>query len=163
MAEEEKQVQKKSEEDRAEILVRIMGSDIPGSKSIYPGLTRIKGVSWSISNSVCHKLAIPKSKKIAELSKEDLEKIGSLLKELPVPEFLKNRRFDRETGETGHYYGTDLDLKTQFDIKRMKQIKSYKGIRHTFNLPVRGQRTRSNFRKKGRAVGVKRKKLGKKS
>jgi small subunit ribosomal protein S13 len=43
----------------------------------------------------------------------------------------------------------------EFDIKRMKQIKSYKGMRHSLKQPVRGQRTRSHFRTTGVAVGVK--------
>ena len=67
---------------------------------------------------------------------------------------MKNRRSDPETGVTSHLYGSDLDMKKEFDIKRMKKIKSYKGIRHTMKLPVRGQRTRSHFRKGGKAVGV---------
>jgi len=71
---------------------------------------------------------------------------------------MKNRRSDPETGEEKHLVGTDLDMKKDFDIRRMKKIRSYRGIRHTSGLPVRGQRTRSNFRKKGQAVAVKRKK-----
>jgi small subunit ribosomal protein S13 len=49
-------------------------------------------------------------------------------------------------------------MKKEFDIKRLRKIKSYRGIRHASKLPVRGQRTRANFRRKGHAVGVKRKK-----
>jgi len=157
------QKEQKQIEEENEILVRITGYDIPGSKNLYTGLTRIKGVSWVISNAVCLKLGFPKSKKVSELSKDDIQKIQAFLKELPLPDFLKNRRFDRESGESGHFYGIDLDLKKEFDIKRLKKIKSYRGIRHTARLPVRGQRTRAHFRQKGKAVGVKRKKLGKKS
>ena len=51
-----------------------------------------------------------------------------------------------------------LDIKKEFDIKRLREIKSYRGIRHSAKLPSRGQRTRSHFRKKGIAMGVKRKK-----
>ncbi|MBS3089681.1 30S ribosomal protein S13 [Candidatus Pacearchaeota archaeon] len=134
--------------ENTEFLVRIYGYDIEGSRNIYAGLTRIKGVSWSISNAVCIKLNYSRSKKIGDLSKEDIVKIEEFLDKLDIPEFLKNRRSDRETGETGHFYGTDLDMKRDFDIKRMKEIKSYKGIRHASRLPVRGQRTRSHFRAK---------------
>ena len=53
---------------------------------------------------------------------------------------------------------SDLRFIQDNDIKMMKKIKSYKGIRHMFRLPVRGQCTRSNFRKnKGKGMGVKRK------
>ena len=121
-------------------------------------MTRIKGISWAISNALCIKLNIPKSKKISELSKDDIHKIEHFLKNLEIPDFLKNRRLDPETGLTKHYFGSDLDIKKEFDIKRLREIKSYRGIRHASKLPVRGQRTRSHFRTKGKTMGVKRKK-----
>lgn len=144
-------------EDRSEVLVRILGYDIPGSKNLMTGLTRIKGVSWAISNATCLKLKMPKSKKISELTKADIQEIEKFLRAMPISDFLKNRRADVETGETKHYLGSDLDIKREFDIKRLKEIKSYRGLRHALKLPVRGQRTRSHFRSKGVAMGVKRK------
>tara|TARA_Y100000310_G_scaffold345284_1_gene463416 strand:+ start:7374 stop:7886 length:513 start_codon:yes stop_codon:yes gene_type:complete len=154
---EEKPEEKKPErkEEEHEVLVRILSYDIPGSRSLYSGLTRIKGVSWAISNAACISLKLSRSKKVSELSKPEIEKIESFLQELKIPDFLKNRQKDLETGQTAHFYGNDLDLKKEFDIKRLKQIHSYKGIRHSSKLPVRGQRTRANFRSKGSAaVGV---------
>ena len=57
----------------------------------------------------------------------------------------------------------DLDYTKDMDIKRMKMIKVYKGMRYAFGLPVRGQRTKSNFRKnKGKVQGVKRRAAAKK-
>lgn len=140
-----------------EILVRILGFDIPGSKNLYTGLIRIKGISWTIANAVCLKLGYPKNKKVAELSKEDIQKIEDFLKALPVYDFLKNRRADPETGQTSHFFGADLEMKRDFDIKRLRGIKSYRGIRHALKQPTRGQRTRSHFRKRGVAMGVKKK------
>ena len=134
------------QEERSETLVRILGYDVPGSRNIMSGLTRIKGVSWAISNAVCLHLNVPRAKKIIELSKDDIKKIEDTLRNLQVPDFMKNRRFDRETGETKHVFGSDLDILREFDIKRLKKIKSYKGVRHALRLPVRGQRTRSHFR-----------------
>jgi small subunit ribosomal protein S13 len=155
MAEQEKKPEQKKPEE-LETLVRILGYDIPGSKKILPGLTRIKGVSWTISNAVCQKLKLGNEKKISELSKQEIQKVESFLKSLEsLPDFIKNRRKDLETGETKHLYGSDLDMRKDFDIKRLKKIRAYRGMRHATNLPVRGQRTRSNFRSKGRkAVGV---------
>lgn len=159
---EEKSIQKKEHKEQREqeldTLIRIFGYDLPGSKNLYAGLTRIKGVSWALSNAICNKFKLPKLKKVSELSKADIEKIESFLKELPIPDFLKNRRFDPETGETKHYYGSDLDIRKEFDIKRLKKIRSYRGIRHSAGLPSRGQKTRSHFRNKDQQVGVKRKK-----
>ena len=145
-------------QEKNELLVRILGYDIPGSRNLYAGLTYIKGISWSISNILCLKLNMPKGKKIETLTKDESQKIEHFLKSLPVAPFFKNRRIDPQTGETGHFFGSDLDIKREFDIKRLKEMRSYRGIRHAAKLPVRGQRTRSHFRKKGRAMGVKRKK-----
>ncbi|MFA6023121.1 MAG: 30S ribosomal protein S13 [Candidatus Pacearchaeota archaeon] len=141
------------------MLVRILSTDIRGDKNVYSGLTRIKGVSFAIAHAVCHILKLDKRKKIGSLSKDEIEKISNTIKNLEIPEFMKNRRFDFDTGETKHLITTDLDLKKEFDIKRLKKIKSYKGIRHSRGLPVRGQRTKSHFRKvgKNKSVGVQKK------
>ncbi|MEK6890946.1 MAG: 30S ribosomal protein S13 [Nanoarchaeota archaeon] len=150
----------KVKEDKLEILVRILSTDIPGSKNIFSGLTYIKGISFSISNAICHQLKIDRHRKISSLSKEEIEHITHAVKNLEIPEFMMNRRIDFDTGKTSHLITTDLDLKRDFDIKRLKKIKSYKGVRHSRGLPVRGQRTKSHFRKKGKnkTVGVKRSK-----
>jgi small subunit ribosomal protein S13 len=150
-------------EDDNIVLVRILGQDIRGDKNLYGGLTRVKGISWAISNIICKKLGFDKSKKIGELSKEDISKIEDVAKDLDVSNYLKNRNNDFDSGESKHLTGVNLDMKKDFDIKRLKQIKSYKGMRHALKLPVRGQRTRSNFRKTGIAVGVRKPKMGKKS
>lgn len=147
-------------EDRRESLVRILNADVPGNKNIYAGLTRIRGISFSMSNAICHILKLDKNRKIESLSKEEIEKISEAIKKISIPEFLKNRRFDFDTGENQHLLSTDLELRKDFDLKRLKKIKSYKGVRHSRGLPVRGQRTKSHFRKKGKhkAVGVSKKK-----
>jgi small subunit ribosomal protein S13 len=151
-------VKKKPEEIQYESLVRIYGYDIPGSKNLYVGLTKIKGISWSLSNALLHQVNMPRKLKISELTKDQIAQIETALDAIQVPDFLKNRRSDPETGKTEHLLGTDLDMKRDFDIKRMKKIKSYKGVRHSLKLPVRGQRTRSHFRMKNKnAAGKARK------
>jgi small subunit ribosomal protein S13 len=163
MEKEKKEVKK--EERREESLIRILSTDIPGNKRTYAGLTRIKGVSWSFSNAVCRALKIDKNKTIDSLSKQEIEAISAFLKNPKLPDFLVNRRKDRETGSSVHLIGSDLDLNKEFDIKRLKKIRSYRGLRHALGQPSRGQRTRSHFRTRGKkkAVGVMNKpKAGKK-
>jgi small subunit ribosomal protein S13 len=147
-------------EEKSEVLVRIMQTDIPGSKNIYSGLTRIKGVSFSMVNAICKISKMERKRKIETLSQQEIDKLTDLIKNPPVPTYLKNRRSDFESGEDKHLSISDLDLQKEFDIKRLKKIKSYKGVRHSRNLPVRGQRTKSHFRRggKNRVVGVKKKK-----
>ena len=117
-------------------------------------MTRIKGVSWSYSNAICNLLNLDKAKKVEDLTEAEIQKITNLLKKAEgVPQFLMNARKDFSSGENSHIIGSDLDLKRDFDIKRLKKIRSYRGWRHATGQPVRGQRTRNHFRK-NKAVGV---------
>lgn len=155
MAQEQKPVQEKHEER----IVRILGKDIEGGMTVYSGLTKIKGISWSFSNAVCAKLGLDKRKKIGSLSEEEITKLSEFVKKPDLPKSMVNRPNDFETGEQGHLIGADLDLKKEFDIKRLKKIKNYRGLRHIAKLTLRGQRTRGNFRRnKSKGVGIKKKK-----
>ena len=139
-------------------LIRIMSKDIEGKIKVYPGLTNIKGVSWSFSNAVCKKLGIDKKRKIGSLTEEEIKKIEGFIKKPEVPEFLKNRQKDFETGEHKHLTGSDLELRKEFDLKRLKKIKSYRGYRHLAGLPSRGQRTKAHFRSnRAKGAGIKKK------
>jgi small subunit ribosomal protein S13 len=139
---EQKQIQK----DQGRI-VRILSKDLEGNSTVYSGLTKIKGVSWSFSNAVCKSLKIDKRKKVGSLTHEEIKEIEEFIKNPKLPEYLLNRRKDLETGETKHLQGTNLELRKDFDIKRLKYIRSYRGLRHTVGLPLRGQRTKAHFRK----------------
>ena len=154
MAEQKMQIEDKNEER----MIRILSTDIEGKMKIFPGLTKVKGISWSLSNAVCKVLKIDKNRKIGSLTDEEIKKIIDFIKNLKVPAFLFNRRSDFETGENKHLTGSDLELRKEFDIKRLKKIKSYRGYRHGAKLPLRGQRTRGNFRRnKAKGVGIKKK------
>ncbi len=149
---------KPQEEKREDRLVRIMSNDIEGKMMIYPGLTKIKGVSWSLSNATCKILKIDKKKRIGILTKEEIDKISEFLKNPKVPAHLVNRRKDFDSGEDKHLVGSSLELQKEFDIKRLKKIKSYRGLRHLVGQPARGQRTRSHFRSnRRRGSGIKKK------
>lgn len=143
----------KMKQELGESLIRILGADIPGNKKVVVGLTRIKGISWTFSNAVCSVLKIDKEKRIQDLSEKEREQITEFVKNPKLPGFLLNRRRDIEGGEDKHLIGTDLDLQKEFDIKRQRKIKSYRGWRHAFGQPVRGQRTKSHFRK-NKTIGV---------
>ncbi len=153
----EKQTQDKKEPAK---LIRIMSTDIPGDMNIYSGLTRIKGVSWSFSNALCKKLGFEKDKKIQELSNDEMQKIIRFFENPDLPEFLLNTRKDFEDGKDKHLLGSDLELKRDFNIKRLRKIRSYKGLRHASGQPVRGQRTKAHFRE-NKTMGVGRKKVKK--
>ena len=147
-----------NEKAYAERIVRILAKDIEGGMTVYAGLAKIKGISWTLSNAICKILKMDKKRKIGSLTEDEVGKITAFVKNPEVPIYLLNRRKDFETGEDKHLTGSDLELRNEFDIKRLKKIKSYKGYRHVAGLPVRGQRTRSNFRRnKSKGAGIKKK------
>jgi small subunit ribosomal protein S13 len=155
---EEKQKMEEKQQKSEERIVRILGRDLEGKMAVYSGLSKIKGVSWTLSNAACIILGIQKTKKIGALTDSEIEKISEFLKNPEIPEYLLNRRKDFETGENKHLLGSDLDLKKEFDIKRLKKIRSYRGGRHALGLPSRGQRTKGNFRRnRKKGAGIKKK------
>jgi len=141
-----------------EKLIRILSKDIDGGLNVYVGLTKIKGISWGLSNAICKLLNLDKKRKVGSLTKEEIDKINDFLKDPKMPSYLLNRRADFETGENKHLIGSTLELQKEMDIGRLKKIKSYRGLRHSVGLPLRGQRTRSHFRRnKRKSVGIKKK------
>ncbi len=136
-------------------IVRIAGTDIDASLPLERGLRKIKGVSFMLAHAIRMALNKPKNATIGDLTKEEIKKIENM--ELEIPTWLKNRRRDIVTGKDLHIIGAKVDFVKREDIERLKRIRCYRGIRHQLGLPVRGQRTRSSFRK-GRTIGVSKKK-----
>ena len=146
-------------EQKIRAIVRISNTDLDGSKDIYRALRKIRGISFMFSNAICNYLKLDKTKKAGTLSEKEIKDIEGLVENPKVfPRWMLNRRKDYDTGEDFHLISSKLKLTNDFDIKRLKKIKSYSGIRLSQGLPVRGQKTRSHFRK-GRSIGVQKKKL----
>jgi len=143
------------------IIVRIANTDIKGSKKVLKGLCSIRGIGDMFSNAILKSAEISVKKKIGELSEAEIKKIEQIIKspeEFKIPSFLFNRKMDPETMKDEHIIGSDLKLQNDFDIRRMKRIRSYKGIRHNLGLKVRGQRLK-RFRRGGAAIAKKKVKL----
>jgi small subunit ribosomal protein S13 len=142
-------------------IVRIMGTDIDGTKYILNGLTNIKGIGKSLANAIVRTGGIKSDARVGYLTESDVDKLEKVIGELGgsgVPAFILNRQKDLDSGRDMHLVGPDLELKIKNDIDFMRELKTWKGVRHSFGLKVRGQRTKSTGRK-GRAVGVKKKTL----
>ncbi|GAA5818972.1 MAG: 30S ribosomal protein S13 [Methanobrevibacter sp. CfCl-M3] len=145
-------------EDEFKHLVRISRKDVDGNKTVKHGLTDIKGVGLSLSRTIGIALGFDLDSKIGYISDDDILKIEDILKDpkkFNIPDWMLNRREDYVTGETVHLIESDLDMSLRDDLNRMRKTRSYKGRRHEVGLPVRGQRTKSTFRK-GSSVGVRR-------
>tara|TARA_Y100000590_G_scaffold398749_1_gene481389 strand:+ start:642 stop:1025 length:384 start_codon:yes stop_codon:yes gene_type:complete len=122
-------------------MARIAGVNIPQNKLVHVGLTYIYGVGNKFSNDICKALEIPRSKRVNELTDDQI---------LKIREFI-DQKFTVEG---------DLRRENSLNIKRLIDLATYRGSRHRKKLPVRGQRTRCNARtRKGKAIAIAGKKL----
>ena len=122
-------------------MARIAGVNIPQNKLVHIGLTYIYGIGNKFSQQICAELEIPKSKRVNELTDDQILKIREYI----------DQKFTVEG---------DLRRETSLSIKRLIDLATYRGSRHRKKLPVRGQRTRCNSRtRKGKAIAIAGKKL----
>ena len=122
-------------------MARIAGVNIPQNKLVQIGLTSIYGIGDKFSKQICVDLDIPKSKRVNELTDDQILKIREYI----------DKNFKVEG---------DLRREYSLSIKRLIDLASYRGSRHKKKLPVRGQRTRCNARtRKGKAIAIAGKKL----
>ncbi len=107
-------------------MARVLNIEIPDNKQIKYSLTYIFGIGNSTAEKICESANVEKTKKTKDLNDEELTKIR----------------------EEASKYLTEGDLRreVQFNIKRLMEIKTYRGIRHRRGLPVRGQSTKQNAR-----------------
>ncbi len=156
---EEKSKKGKKDKQQMKTIVRVLGTDLDGDKDIFHALLKIKGVSHPFSNALCNSGKLDCRKKLGSLTEAEIANIESLIRDpssIGIPVWMLNRRKNIEDGKDLHVSSSDVEVSTKFDIQRMVDKKTYKGVRHMFGLPVRGQRTRSSFRH-GKAMGVVRK------
>jgi len=142
-------------------IVRISGRSLHGTKKVTAALADIKGVGYNLANSIVNVLKIDSRMRLGMLSDKQISEIQEYIKDptkVGVPAFMLNHKKDPETGIDSHYIGSDLDLAVKMEIDREKGLLSWRGLRHSLGLKVRGQRTRTCGRK-GRAVGVRKAKV----
>lgn len=123
-------------------MARIAGVDLPANKRIEIGLTYIYGIGRSVSNKILSAAGVSPDTKVRELNDDDVNKIRKIIDEQ-------------------HRVEGDLRKEISFNIKRLMEVGSYRGLRHRRGLPTRGQRTHTNARmRKGPrrgAIAVRRK------
>jgi len=142
-------------------LVRISNTDLRGDTSARNALAKINGVSHRLSSAILRATSIDEFKLLGYLTDEERERIEEALYDptsAGIPDWMLNRQKDPETGESSLLLGSELLLQRKTDIDRMIRKRSWRGIRHSRGLKVRGQRTKATGRKSG-SLGVSRKKL----
>ena len=122
-------------------MARIAGVNIPQNKLVHVGLTYIYGIGDKFSDQICNALEIEKSKRVNQLTDNQILKIREYI----------DKNFTVEG---------DLRRENSLSIKRLIDLASYRGEKKKKKLPVRGQRTRCNARtRKGKAIAIAGKKL----
>jgi small subunit ribosomal protein S13 len=117
-------------------VARIAGVNIPTNKRVIIALTYIHGIGRTTAVQIADKLGIPHSARVQDLTDEEVLRI-------------------RETIDSDHQVEGDLRRNTAMNIKRLMDLRSYRGLRHRNGLPVRGQRTHTNARtRKGKAKPI---------
>ncbi|GJL89793.1 MULTISPECIES: 30S ribosomal protein S13 [unclassified Minwuia] len=117
-------------------MARIAGVNIPTSKRAEIGLTYIHGIGRTKAREICEAVGIARERRVNELTEAEVIQI-------------------REVIESGHLVEGDLRREVAMNIKRLMDLKCYRGLRHRRGLPVRGQRTHTNARtRKGPAKAI---------
>jgi len=140
-------------------IIRLMNTDLDGSKKLVYGLAKIRGMGTNFSNAITKAAGLRPDARVGQLSDEEVDRIEDIVADplkFGIPSRLVNRRKDFETGRDMHLVGADLALREKADIDFMKDLRTWKGVRHSLGLKVRGQRTKTTGRS-GKAVGVKKK------
>lgn len=110
-------------------MARIAGVDLPRGKRVEIGLTYIYGIGRSSSSDILAKAEVSPDTRVRDLSETEVTRL-------------------REVIEREYRVEGDLRREVNMNIKRLMEIGSYRGLRHRRNLPVRGQRTKTNARTK---------------
>jgi len=107
--------------------VRIAGTTLPNDKRVEIGLTYILGIGRPLSNKILKKAKVNPDIRVKDLTEDQANELRNII-------------------EKQHTVEGELRREVLGNIKRLKEIKAYRGMRHAKNLPVRGQRTKTNSR-----------------
>ena len=117
-------------------MARIAGINIPTQKKLKIALTYVYGIGNKVSNDICLKANVDSNTRVQDLSESEIKNISDVISSSFLVE-------------------GDLRREVSSNIKRLKDLGTYRGVRHRRNLPCRGQRTHTNARtKKGKAIAI---------
>ena len=117
-------------------MARIAGINIPTQKKLKIALTYVYGIGNKVSNDICLKANVDSDTRVQDLSESEIKNISDVISSSFLVE-------------------GDLRREVSGNIKRLKDLGTYRGVRHRRNLPCRGQRTHTNARtKKGKAIAI---------
>lgn len=106
--------------------MRILGITVPDEKQLWVGLTVFYGIGYTTAKRICNEAGVDWTKKPTAISADEEAKVRKIVESMTIE--------------------GDLKREKAANIKRLKDIKAYRGIRHARGLPARGQRTKTNSR-----------------
>ncbi len=146
-------------------IVRLLGKDLNGSRKVIQALSKLKGVGNNLAHYLLISMHIDSKARIGDITDGQIAEIEKRLKNsgsLGLPDYMINRRKDLESGSNIHLVGSELEFSLRTDREREKSMASWRGVRSSLGLKVRGQRTRTSGRK-GKTIGVKKTALARSS
>ncbi len=146
-------------------IVRLLGKDLNGSRKVIQALSKLKGVGDNLAHYLLISMHIDSKARLGALTDDQISEIEKRLKNssnLGLPDYMINRRKDLASGSNIHLVGSDLEFSLRTDRERERSMASWRGVRQSLGLKVRGQRTRTSGRK-GKTIGVKKSTLARSS
>eukprot|EP00796_Vickermania_ingenoplastis_P004936 gene4936-3542_t len=141
-------------------IVRLLNTNVEGKRKVAFALRMVKGIGIRFAYLICKKANIDVERRAGTLSAEELDKVAEIIADplkFKIPAWFLNRQRDPKTGKTEHLSSSLIDTRLRDDLERLKKIRAHRGVRHAYNLRVRGQHTCTSGRG-GRTVGVARSK-----
>ena len=137
-------------------ILRILNTNVDGRQKVMFALTAIKGCGRRFANLICKKAEIDLNKRAGELKPDEIERLVAIMQnplQFKIPQWFLNRQKDFRTGKYSQITSNVLETKLREDLKRLKDMRSHRGLRHFWGIRVRGQHTKTTGRR-GRTVGI---------
>ena len=130
-------------------ILRVLNTNLDGRRQAGIAITAIKGVGRRFATLACKKARVPFQTRAGELSEEQVNAIQDIIADPQAhgfPRWFLNRQRDFKSGKDFQMASTTLDSTIREDVERIKKIKLHRGLRHYWNLKVRGQMTKCTGR-----------------
>ena len=131
-------------------ILRVLNTNIDGNTKVLFAITKIPGVGRRFSHVILKKAEIPFNKRAGELTKEEVERLVAVIQKplhFKVPNWMLNNQKDFATGKDSHLVSTNLHTQLRNNLERMKKMRLHRGLRHYWNIRVRGQHTKTTGRR----------------
>lgn len=138
-------------------LLRVLNTNVNGVRKVAYALCQIRGIGRRFAHIICKKADIDLNKRAGELTEEEMETIKTIIAnplQFNIPKWFLNNQKDHKDGKWTQVVSNQLDTKLRDNLERMKKIRLHRGLRHYWNIRVRGQHTKTTGRR-GKQVGGK--------